>query len=141
MSPSSRRILVIEDNLDHAISTVLLLRSLGHEVECALNGGAGLAAARTFRPDVVLLDVGLPDSLGWEVARQLKEEHPQVRIFAVTGRAAEADRQRSLEAGCEAHFVKPVKAAVYEDLLGAPKARSENLREALNRELGKRSAG
>lgn len=134
----SRRVLVIEDNLDHAISTVLLLRELGHEVQSALNGGAGLATARSFRPDVVLLDVGLPDSLGWEVARQLKEEHPRIRVFAVTGRSAEADRQRSLQSGCEAHFVKPVKVSVYEELLGVPRARTANLRDALNQELERR---
>ena len=119
-----RRVLVIEDNLDHAITSVMLLRELGHEVESALNGGAGLASARTFKPEVVLLDVGLPDSLGWDVARQLKDEHPQVRIFAVTGRSADADRERSLQAGCEAHIVKPVKVAVYEALLGSARGRS-----------------
>ncbi|HEY5897562.1 MAG TPA: response regulator [Burkholderiales bacterium] len=130
------RVLVIEDNLDHAITTVLLLRDLGHEVECALNGGSGLAAARTFRPDVVLLDVGLPDELGWDVARLLKREHPRLRIFAVTGRSAEEDRRRSLEAGCEAHLVKPVDAAAYEALLATPRP-ADNLRDALRRELGR----
>ncbi len=133
------RVLVIEDNLDHAITTVLLLRDLGHEVESALNGGAGLAAARSFHPDIVLLDVGLPDELGWDVARLLKREHPHLRIFAVTGRSSEDDRRRSLESGCEAHLVKPVDGATYQALLGAPRA-AENLRDALHQELSRRNS-
>lgn len=129
----ARRVLVIEDDLDQATSTVLLLRSMGHVVECALNGGAGIAAARSFRPDVVLIDVGLPDTQGWEVARLLREENPGMRLVAVTGRNGEADRKRSLEAGCEAHLVKPVEPSVYAELLSAP--RSDNLRAALLQKL------
>jgi len=121
---SARRILVIEDDLDHAVTTVLLLREMGHEVQSALNGGAGLASARTFRPEIVLLDVGLPDSLGWDVARQLKAEHPHVRVVAISGRSAQADRQRSLEAGCEDHFVKPVAPQVYERIVAGGEGES-----------------
>lgn len=134
----NRRILVVEDNLDHAITTIELLSDMGHEVQSALNGGAGLAAARTFRPELVLLDVGLPDSNGWDVARQLKAEHPHIRVVAVSGRAGDADRARSLEAGCEAHLVKPVAPAVYEDLL-AERSPSANLRDALLQELDRRT--
>lgn len=116
--PAGRRVLVVEDNLDHVVTTTLLLRSIGHSVESALNGGAALAAARTFRPDVVLLDVGLPDTMGWEVARQLKEELPRVRIIAISGRSGGEDRARSLEAGCEAYLVKPVVPATLETVIG-----------------------
>jgi two-component system CheB/CheR fusion protein len=117
--PPRRRILVVEDNLDHAVSTVLLLRTMGHEVESALNGGAALATARTFRPDVVLLDLGLPDSSGWEVARRLKQEHRKLRIVAVTGRSSDEDRAQSMQAGCDAHLVKPVMPATLESAVGA----------------------
>ena len=114
-----RRILVVEDNLDQAVSTVLLLRTMGHEVESALNAGAALATARTFRPDVVLLDLGLPDSSGWDVARRLKEEHRKVRIVVVTGRSSDEDRARSMQAGCDAHLVKPVMPSALESAVGA----------------------
>ena len=134
MADERKRILLIEDNLDDAVITVLLLRDMGHEIESALNSGAGLAAARTFRPDIVLLDVALPDGLGWDTAQQLKEELPAARIFTVTGRAMDADRERSRLAGCEGHLVKPVGIEVYESLLGDA-IPTRNLRDAFRREL------
>lgn len=109
-----RRILIVEDNLDHAASTLVLLRGLGHEVASALNAGSALAEARTFRPEVVLLDLGLPDGDGWELAGKLKAEHPALRIVVVTGWAREIDRLRSAQAGCDAHLVKPVNPRVLE---------------------------
>ena len=67
---------------------------------------------------MVLLDLGLPDGDGWELARALKAEHPAVRIVVVTGWAREADRLRSAQAGCDAHLVKPVNPRVLEAVLG-----------------------
>jgi CheY-like chemotaxis protein len=132
------RVLVIEDDLDTSVTTVELLRALGCDAEPVLNGGSGIAAARTFRPDFILLDVGLPDSSGWEVAAAIKAEHPSVRIFAVTGRADDESRRLSFAAGCEAHLVKPVDPAIFQALFATPRpAQAAAQRDALLPEMGR----
>ncbi len=116
----TQRILVVEDNLDHAATTVELLRDMGHDAVSALSGFAALAHARSFRPHIVLLDIGLPDRNGWELARLLRREHGDLRIIAVTGRSQQEDRAHSIDAGCEAHLVKPVDPRVLESMLCLP---------------------
>ncbi|HEX6320943.1 MAG TPA: response regulator, partial [Burkholderiales bacterium] len=106
----ARRVLVVDDNADAAFTLDLLLKSLGHETRVVHDGPAALEAAREFRPDIVLLDIGLPGIDGYEVARRLRalgQDYP-LRIFAVTGWGTEADRRRSQEAGFDLHFVKPL---------------------------------
>jgi CheY-like chemotaxis protein len=118
-NPVPKRVLVVDDDLDTAHSMVRLIRLMGHECEFAINGIAALGIARRFKPDVVLLDIGLPDSRGWEVARQLRRmpELEATRILAVTGNTAFDDARRSLEAGCEQHFSKPMSPDELERLL------------------------
>src|SRR4051812_49600874 len=84
---SKRRVLVIEDNIDGMRSMVMLIKMMGHDVEFAINGFAALDIAKTFKPDVILLDIGLPDFTGDKIARQLKFElgFERTRIIAVTG--------------------------------------------------------
>ncbi len=110
-----RRVLVIDDSLDYVRSMVLLLRSMGHCANFAINATAATEVARSFQPDVVLLDVGLPDGDGRLLAAQLRREAGlgDVRIVCVTGRVQE-DPRRSLEAGCDAHFLKPLDSATLE---------------------------
>ena len=117
--PTGLRILVVDDSLDTIHSAASVLRHLGHEVDFAINGYAALEAARRFRPEVVLLDIRLPDTDGWEVARRLKGEAQgrSVRVIAITDRSGEGDRLRSLEAGCEEHLVKPLDWKRLEKLL------------------------
>lgn len=101
--------LVIDDSLDYLRSMVLLLRTMGHYANFAINATAALSVARRFRPDVVLLDVGLPDGDGRHLAQLLRREAglESIHIVCVTGRMHE-DPRRSLEAGCDAHYVKPL---------------------------------
>ena len=107
-----RRVLVVDDNTDAAAMLDLLLRSLGHETRVAHEGGEALRAAEEFRPDIVLLDIGMPGLDGYEVARRLRRQSSApLRIVAVTGWGQDADRQRSAEAGFDLHLVKPVDAA------------------------------
>lgn len=118
------RVLVVDDNLDTVHTTALLLRARGHEVEFAINGLAALFIAQRFRPQVVLLDLGLPDSDGVDLARQLKH-HPElkdVRIIAMTGRAGDENRRRAMGAGCDEYLMKPVAAALLDAMMEGPKA-------------------
>ena len=114
-----RRILVVEDNLDNVHSLVFLLRDQGHAVEYAINGYAALDAARKFKPDIVLLDLGLPGMDGFELCRRIKRDASLsgTRVFAVTAYNDEISRGRSIDAGCEAHFVKPLNLQALADLL------------------------
>jgi PAS domain S-box-containing protein len=106
-----QRILVVDDNADAAATLEVLLRSLGHETRVVHDGDAALKLAPRFRPDVVLLDIGMPGLDGYEVARRLRatRKGAALRIIAVTGWGAEADRQKSKEAGFDLHLVKPVE--------------------------------
>jgi CheY-like chemotaxis protein len=114
-----RRVLIVEDNADQAETLKVFLTLKGHRLEVAASGPAAIEVARRQRPDVVLLDVGLPGFDGFEVARRLRQEHgPAMRIIAVSAYASENDRRQSIEAGCELHLVKPADPRFIESLLG-----------------------
>jgi CheY-like chemotaxis protein len=107
----ARRILIVDDNHDAAESIADGLLELGHEVHVAHDGPSALAIAARFKPDICLLDIGLPVMDGYELARRLRASHdlPEgARIIALTGYGQDADRRRSSEAGFSAHVVKPV---------------------------------
>jgi PAS domain S-box-containing protein len=115
----TRRILVVDDNEDSTESLATLLKLLGHEVRTAYDGSSALAAARDFRPDVVLLDIGMPGMTGYDVARAMREM-PEVRdavLVAQTGWGQDEDRRRSADAGFDHHLVKPVDLADLQLLL------------------------
>jgi CheY-like chemotaxis protein len=107
---SALSILVVDDNVDAAEMVSSLLALEGHRVVKVHDGLSALTAAREQRPDVVLLDIGLPHLNGYEVARRLREEAglQATRIIAMTGYGQESDRKRALEAGCNEHLSKPV---------------------------------
>jgi CheY-like chemotaxis protein len=114
------RILVVDDNKDAADSLNLLLESMGHEVFTVYDGQAAIGAAQTFRPDVVLLDIGMPQMSGYEVARGLLSAAPERKpvLVAVTGWGQESDRERATAAGIQYHFVKPMNEEVLRNVLG-----------------------
>jgi CheY-like chemotaxis protein len=105
-----RRILIVDDNRDAAASLAMLLQLTGNDTETAFDGPAALDVAASFKPDVVLLDIGLPGLSGYEVARRMRQEPwgKAAKLVAVTGWGQLEDRQRSQEAGFDAHMVKPV---------------------------------
>ncbi len=111
--------LVVEDDADTAQAWVWLLRSLGHEVEVASTGPAGLQAAQVRLPDAVLLDLGLPGMSGYEVASRLRALKTDGRplLIAVTAFGEPEDRVRSYEVGIDLHLVKPVQVEELEALL------------------------
>lgn len=116
------RVLVVDDNVDAAATLAMMLRLQGHEVAVAHDGPEAVAQARAFRPELILLDLGLPGLNGYEVARQVRAFPwgKEVRIVALTGWGQESDRSRSKEAGFDDHLVKPVEIAAIESLLASP---------------------
>ena len=117
--PRPRRCLLIEDHVDAAESLAMLLELIGHEVEIAFDGAAGLEKARTQRPEVVLCDIGLPGMDGYAVARALRAAPETAASFliALTGYGQDDDRRRALDAGFDAHLVKPVDLETLRRLL------------------------
>ncbi len=116
---SPRRILLVDDNVDAAETLADMLRLLGHEVMVAHNAIAALETAETAKPQLVLLDLGLPVVDGYELAQQLRA-HPelaQVSLIALTGYGTESDRQRSKRAGFDHHLVKPLDPDLLAKLL------------------------
>ncbi len=114
-----RRVLIVEDNIDSARMLALLLTHMGHQVEYAINGIVAIEVAHRFLPEIVFLDLLLPDAHGADVARQLRG-NPKLagtRIYAITGSRNDVDRQRALAAGCETVLAKPVDPEVFETLI------------------------
>ena len=105
-----RRILVIDDHLDTAHSAAAVLRHMGHEVEFAINGYAALRIAERFRPQVVILDMHLPDFDGADLSRLLRlgSTATPVRIVAITGKTVDEARKRATQAGIDDFLPKPV---------------------------------
>jgi signal transduction histidine kinase/ActR/RegA family two-component response regulator len=117
----ARRILVVDDNVDAAQSLAMLLDVCGHETRIAHDGPDAVDAAERWRPDVILLDIGLPRMNGFEACRQIRQRpwSKDVVIIALTGWGQDVDRRRSQESGFDHHVVKPVEHAALIKLLGA----------------------
>lgn len=116
---SARRVLVVDDNRDGALSMALMLRLLGDEVRTAHDGIEAVEEAGRFRPEVILMDIGMPRLNGLDAVRRIREAEwgKTVKIIALTGWGQEGDKERSREAGCDGHLVKPVNLADLENLL------------------------
>jgi CheY-like chemotaxis protein len=114
-------VLVVEDTETVAEMLAMLLKLWGHDVRSVYDGPSALVAARTYQPDVVLLDIGLPGMNGYDVARQLQHQAGRNRplLAAVTGYGQEEDRRRSREAGFDQHMVKPVDPEALRELLAS----------------------
>jgi len=115
----SRRILVVDDNRDAAESLAMLLKLTGHETQIAYDGVEAVESAASFRPDVVLLDIGLPKLNGYEAARKIREQgwSQGIVLIALTGWDQKEDRQKAKEFGFDGHLVKPVDHAALMKLL------------------------
>jgi CheY-like chemotaxis protein/nitrogen-specific signal transduction histidine kinase len=121
----SQRVLVVDDNVDAAESLRMLLEGTGHAVATAYSGREALASARSFEPDALILDLGMPDMDGYSLARALRAEPvlSRARLIALSGYGQAEDRRRTAAAGFDVHLVKPVEPAELEAaLLRAPAA-------------------
>ena len=115
----TRRILVADDNAGVAECLAMLLRLLDHEVMTACSGRGALAAAATFLPQIIFLDIAMPEMDGYEVAKRLREM-PKLSgtiLIALTGWGGEQDIRRAKEAGFDRHFLKPVEVTAIQELL------------------------
>jgi CheY-like chemotaxis protein len=114
-----RSVLVVDDNKDAAVSLAMLLDLSGNQTHLAHDGEAALLAAEKYRPDVVLLDIGMPRMNGHEVCRRLRQKPwgKDLKVIALTGWGQEQDRLKSEEAGFDGHLVKPVDPATLGEVL------------------------
>jgi PAS domain S-box-containing protein len=119
-SEVKRRILVVDDSRDGASTLARMLCLMGNDVQTANDGLEGVEAAREFRPEVVLMDIGMPVLNGLDATRRIREQEwgRAMRIIALTGWGQEGDKERSREAGCDGHLVKPVDLDDLMKLLG-----------------------
>src|SRR6516165_168358 len=117
----THRILVVDDNRDSADSLATLLRLVGHDVRTVHDGRQALSVAATYRPDLVLLDIGLPGMDGFAVARHLRSrpELAGVVLVALTGYGSDEDRRQAQAAGFNHHMVKPLDLDALQELLSA----------------------
>jgi len=115
----ARRILVVDDNPDSATSLAMLMEVTGHETRTAFDGQEAVETAAAFKPDVILLDIGLPKLNGYEACRLIRQQPggKHIAIIALTGWGQEEDREKSSEAGFNSHMVKPVELAALTKLL------------------------
>ncbi|PYQ42921.1 MAG: hybrid sensor histidine kinase/response regulator, partial [Acidobacteria bacterium] len=114
--------LVVDDNADSAEALALALGAIGHEVRLAGDGPSALDVAAEFKPEVVLLDIGLPGMDGYEVARRFRarKEWAGIVLVALTGYGQEEDRRRAQDAGFDHHLVKPIPPEAILAVLDAP---------------------
>jgi CheY-like chemotaxis protein len=119
-APARRlRILIVDDNRDAARMLALVLEALGNEARTAHDGLEGVRDAEQYRPDVVLMDIGMPKLNGYEAARRIREQSwsEEIALVALTGWGQEEDRRLSRESGFDRHLVKPVEPAALQKLL------------------------
>lgn len=133
----SRRVLVVDDNIDAADTTAMFLRLLGHDVKTAHDGEQALACAPLYVPDIVVLDIGLPTLDGYEVARRLRKA-PETRnclLIAVTGYGQESDRQQVFQAGFDKHLIKPADPHVLGEIIARWQVSPEQTRSLHTSEI------
>jgi DNA-binding response OmpR family regulator len=117
---SPKRVLVVDDNRDAATMLSILVRTLGHTTMTAFDGDSAIALAQEFKPEVVLLDLVMPDADGNDIALGIRSQPglEECRIFIVSAHYSAEDRMRSLRTGCEEHYGKPLDPSILVGILG-----------------------
>ena len=120
-------VLVIDDNLDQVRSLAMLLNTMGHRVEYAINATAAVGIATRFKPDVIFLDLLLPDGHGARLCKELRgcPELSATRIFGISASSRMMDLQMAMEAGCDDVLRKPVSADTFERLISGGMSRKQ----------------
>jgi CheY-like chemotaxis protein len=134
---SKGRILVVEDNMDNYELVRFVLERAGYDVFLAVNGRDGVSAARLQKPDLILMDLGMPEMDGWLAAEKLKadESTKWIPLYALSAHTLPAERKRALEAGCDGYVSKPIHMAgfleVIQDALGVTRKRARTSSETI----------
>jgi len=116
---SKGHILVVEDNMDNYELVRFILERAGYDVFLAMNGRDGVAAARLQKPDLILMDLTMPEMDGWLAAEKLKadESTKSIPLYALTAHALPSERKRALEAGCDGYVSKPIHMAGFLEVI------------------------
>lgn len=116
---SKGRILIVEDNMDNYELVRFVLERAGYDVFLAVNGRDGVDAARAQKPDLILMDLGLPQMDGWNATRELKsnEETKSIPLYALTAHTLPSERKRAILAGCDGYVAKPIQIKDFLDLV------------------------
>jgi CheY-like chemotaxis protein len=130
-SASKRQVLIVDDNADALASLSMVVRALGSETFDARDGLEAVESASNLRPDVILMDIGMPRLNGYDAARRIRQEPwgHEVLMVATTGWGKEEDRRRSKEAGFDLHLVKPIDISAVQQVLASP-ARTPHVQTA-----------
>jgi CheY-like chemotaxis protein len=126
------KILIVEDNVDNFQLVQFLLERKGYEIVSAVTGRAGVEAARRERPDLILMDLSMPEMDGWDATREIKSnvETRHIPILALTVHTRPADRKRAVEAGCDGYISKPIRIASLEKQVAAWLQRTRTVLQA-----------
>jgi two-component system, cell cycle response regulator DivK len=116
---SKGRILIVEDNMDNYELVRIVLERAGYDVFLAVNGRDGVDAARAQKPDLILMDLGMPEMDGWNATQKLKanEETKSIPLYALTAHTLPAERKRAILAGCDGYVAKPIHMKGFLDVV------------------------
>ena len=116
---SNGRILIVEDNMDNYELIRFVLERAGYDVFLAVNGRDGVDAARLQKPDLILMDLGMPEMDGWTAAQKLKSDKAtkSIPLYALTAHTLPSERKRAMQAGCDGYVTKPIHVQSFLDLI------------------------
>ena len=134
---SKGNILVVEDNMDNYELVRFILERAGYEVFLAMNGRDGVAAARLQKPDLILMDLTMPEMDGWLAAERLKADEATklIPLYALTAHALPSERKRALEAGCDGYVSKPIHMAGFLELIEGALGQREKKKQRTSRKI------
>ena len=134
---SKGRILVVEDNMDNYELVRFVLERAGYDTFLAMNGRDGVAAARLQKPDLILMDLSMPEMDGWMAAEKLKadESTKSIPLYALSAHTLPSDRKRALDAGCDGYISKPIHMAGFLDVIERAFAKIAKKKPRKSREI------
>jgi CheY-like chemotaxis protein len=134
---SKGHILIVEDDMDNYQLVRFILERAGYEVFLAVNGRDGVAAARVQKPDLILMDLTMPEMDGWRAAEKLKadESTESIPLYALTAHALPSERKRALEAGCDGYVSKPIHMAGFLEVIENALGKRENKKRRTPRKI------
>ena len=116
---SKGRILIVEDNMDNYELVRFMLERAGYDVFLAVNGRDGVDAARLQKPDLILMDLGMPEMDGWTASRKLKSDETtkSIPLYALSAHTLPQDRKRAMQAGCDGYLTKPIHVQSFLEII------------------------